>query len=257
MPRSLATALAAIPFAAILGAAEPAPTFAAAASDGCGMSRADWIGHFVQTGGQTADFREDRSATVEGRPYVLMLLEGRGSFGQHLIADQGAGTTLNLTPRCDEVARPSKVTSFTYVSRYARTPSRPFVRTATTPAAVKRCDARVRNSDGARLYRYHDHGLMSGYAMRPTEARIGYATCLTGFGRTLAGDFRHHRPAGDTPLYNWVTWGGQRQTFYRLLEAGEQSFRESRLFLRDADLVRCPSGECDRLARWAAQRRML
>ncbi|SDK96017.1 hypothetical protein [Nonomuraea jiangxiensis] len=250
MPSRLATALAAIPFAATLAAADPAATFATADPDGCGMSRADWIGHFVQAGGQIIDIRADRSATVEGRPYHLMLLRWRENFGQHLIGDQGIGPALNLTPQCDDVTKPSRVTSFTYVSRDAHTPTDPFVR---TEGAADKCDARVKDTAGARLYRYQDHGLMSGYAMKPVEARMTYATCVTEFGRTLAGDFRYQQPAGDTPLYNRVTWGGRKQTFYRLLEAGEQSYRESRLFLRDADLARCPSAECDRLARWAAQ----
>ncbi|MFF4615373.1 hypothetical protein [Nonomuraea jabiensis] len=257
MQRRLTTALAVMPFAATFAAAGPVTASAAAATDGCGTSRAGWTGHFVQTFGGSADIRTDRPSTVEGREYHLVLVK-RGDGGtQRLIGDAGFGPALNLTPQCADPAKPSKVTSFTYSYRRGAKPSRPFTRQDTTTAfSATRCKARVQNVRGAQLYRYQDHGLLAGFAMKPISAKIGYATCLTGFGRTLAGDFRYSRSTGDAssaPFYDKVTSGGSRQAFQRLLEAGDQSYSENRLYVRSGDLVRCPSAECDKLAGWASR----
>ncbi|MFI7129220.1 hypothetical protein ACIBQ1_26200 [Nonomuraea sp. NPDC050153] len=257
MQRRLTTALAAMPLAATFAATGPATTSSAAATDGCGTSRADWAGHFVQAGGRSADIRAYHPATVEGREYHLVLVRRGEGITQRMVGNAGSGPTLNLTPQCADTAKPSKVTSFTYSYQGAAKPSQSFTRqdTAAGPSA-KRCKARVKEVGGAQLYRYQDHGLMAGFAMKPISAKIGYATCLTGFGRTLTGDFRYDRPAGDaisTPFYNKVRSGGSRQVFYRLLDAGELGYRENRLFVRSGDLVRCPSAECDKLAGWAAR----
>ncbi|MFI6736187.1 hypothetical protein ACIBI9_24965 [Nonomuraea sp. NPDC050451] len=256
MQRRLTTALAALPFAATFAAAGPVTTSAAAAG-ACGTSRADWVGHFVQAGGKSADIRGYRSATVEGREYHLVLVRRGESITQRMIGDAGFGPALNLTPQCADTTKPSKVTSFTYSYQGGAKPSQSFMRQDTTAAlSVKRCKARVKEVGGAQLYRYQDHGLMAGFAMKPISAKIGYATCLTSIGKTLTGDFRYDRPTGDassTPFYNKVTSGGSREAFYRLLEAGEQGYSENRLFVRGGDLVRCPSTECDRLAGWAAR----
>ncbi|MFC4123286.1 hypothetical protein [Nonomuraea zeae] len=257
MQRRLTTALAAVPFAATFAAAGPATASAAAATDGCGTSRVDWVGHFVQAGGKPVDIRADRSASVEGREYHLVLVNTRESISQRMIGDAGSEPALNLSPQCTDTTKPSKVTGFTYRRQGDAKPSRSFMREATSAVpSVKRCRARVKNAGGAQLYRYEDYGLMAGFAMKPISAKIGYATCLTRLGRTLAGDFRYDQPTGDarsTPFYNKVRSGGTRQTFYRLLAAGELSYEENRLYVRDGDLVRCPSAECDKLAGGAAR----
>ncbi|MEV4016520.1 hypothetical protein AB0J35_39080 [Nonomuraea angiospora] len=257
MQRRLTTALAVMPLAATFAVAGPATTSAAAATGGCGTSRADWTGHFVQTGGRSADIRQGRSSTVEGREYHLVLVKRGDSSTQRMVGDAGFGPALNLTPQCADPTKPSKVTSFTYSLRVGAKPSRSFMRQDTTATlSVMRCKARVQNVRGAQLYRYQDHGLLAGFAMKPISAKIGYATCLTGFGRTLAADFRYGRPTGDAssaPFYDKVTSGGSPQAFRRLLEAGDQNYSENRLYVRSGDLARCPSAECDQLAGWAAR----
>ncbi|MEV4576185.1 hypothetical protein AB0K16_23345 [Nonomuraea jabiensis] len=257
MQRRLTTALAVMPFAATFAAAGPATAAAAAAPEGCGTSRAGWTGHFVQIGGGAADIRTDRPSTVEGREYHLVLVKRADGSTQRLIGDAGFGPALDLAPQCADPAKPSKVTSFTYSYRRGARPSRAFVREDTTAAfSATRCKARVQNVQGAQLYRYQDRGLLAGFAMKPISAKIRYGTCLTGFGRTLGGDFRYGRTAGDAssaPFYDKVTSGGSPQSFRRLLEAGDQSYSENRLYVRAGDLARCPSAECDRLAGWAAR----
>ncbi|MET7327489.1 hypothetical protein [Nonomuraea sp. NPDC005650] len=258
MQRRLTTALAAMPLAATFAATGPATASTAAATDGCGTSRIDWAGHFVQAGGKSADIRALYPATVEGREYHLVLVRRGESITQRMVGNAGFGPTLNLTPQCADITKPSKVTSFTYTYQGGVRTSQPFMRqdTAAAPSG-RRCRARVKEITGAQLYRYQDHGLMAGFAMRPISAKIGYATCLTDLGKTLSGDFRYDRPIGDAssaPFYNRVrSGGGSRQVFYRLLEAGEQGYRENRLFVRSGDLVRCPGAECDKLAAWAAR----
>ncbi|MFG6195371.1 hypothetical protein [Nonomuraea sp. JJY05] len=257
MQRRLTTALAALPFAATFAAAGPATTSAAAAAGVCGTSRADWVGRFVQAGGKSADIRGYRSAIVEGREYHLVLVQRGESSTQRMIGDAGSGPALNLTPQCADAAKPSKVTSFTYTFQGGVRPSPSFMRQGATGApSVQRCKARVKEVGGAQLYRYQDYGLLAGFAMKPISAKIGYATCLTSIGRTLAGDFRYDRLTGDassTPFYSKVTSGGRRETFHRLLEAGQQGYSENRLYVRSGDLVRCPGAECDKLAGWAAR----